>query len=72
MTDTMTSQNIDLSSWDTLYIKHTEPNVWALNAVSNEYRISHLLHSSKFSNQRLVSKKWHGPAEMSSGEKPYF
>jgi hypothetical protein len=25
MTDTMTSQNIDLSSWDTLYNKHELP-----------------------------------------------
>ena len=31
MTDTMTSQNIDLSSWDTLYINKMSKHVALLN-----------------------------------------
>jgi hypothetical protein len=45
-------------------IKHTERNIWALNAVFNEYCVCHLLYTSKFSIRCVVSKKWHGPAEI--------
>jgi hypothetical protein len=31
MTDTMTSQNIDLSSWDSLYIAKYKPNETLIN-----------------------------------------
>jgi hypothetical protein len=37
MTDTMTSQNIDLSSWDTLY------NPWAVRILGKPVKIPHLL-----------------------------
>jgi hypothetical protein len=47
MTDTMTSQNIDLSSWDTVY-KATVSKFWSLYNFSPSYSVIQIMPAYKY------------------------
>ena len=68
MADTMTSQNIDLSSWDNLYMKHNSVYTWMCmwrggkqgRSAKYPYHLSadFVLNQHALQNQTWLKKSW--------------